>query len=198
MANEEDKNLANEPELEATSEPELAPTPESEFVDEDEVANPAAALKKLREKLKVCQVERQEYLNMSQRLKADHVNYKREQEINSQEVVKYAKADLLLQLLDLADSFDLAMANKEAWGAVSANWRQGVEYIYAKLQDIFRQNGLEAIVAIDVPFDPATHESVGVIEGVDKGDNMVVELVQKGYQLNGRVIRPAKVKISHE
>ena len=197
MANE-DKNAADEPELEVAEESASVESSETEFVDEDEVGNPAAAIKKLREKLKTCQAQRQEYLEMSQRLKADHVNYRREQEANSQEVVKYAKADLLLQLLDLADSFDLAMANREAWAAVPANWRQGVEYIYAKLQDIFRQNGLEAIAEINAPFDPARHESVGIVSGVDKDSNMVVELVQKGYQLNGRVIRPAKVKISHE
>lgn len=163
-----------------------------------EEVNSAAALKKLREKLKVCQAQRDDYLAMSQRLKADHVNSKREVEGEKQELIKFAKADLLVQLLDVADSFELAMANQVAWETAPANWRQGVEYIYAKLKDIFRQNGLETIGEIGVKFDPARHESVGVITGLDKPADTVVELVNQGYQLNGRVIRPAKVKISHE
>lgn len=168
-----------------------------EFVEEEESTNPAGALKKLREKLKQCQVEKQEYLETSQRLKADHINYKREQELGRQEVVKYAKADLLTQFLDLADSFELAMSNKATWEAVPVNWRQGIEYIYAKLQDIFRQNELEVIAETGIQFDPQIHEAVESVK-VDKDDNIVLDIVRKGYRLNGQVIRPAKVRVSHK
>ncbi len=168
-----------------------------EFVEDEELENPTGAVKKLREKLKQCQVERQEYLETSQRLKADHINYKREQETGNQEIVKYAKADLLAQFLELADSFELAMSNQAAWEAVPANWRQGVEYIYAKLKAIFRQNDLEVIEAVDVPFDPQLHEAVENVK-VDKDDNLVLDVVRKGYRLNGKVIRPAQVKVSHK
>src|SRR3989344_6757839 len=80
-----------------------------------ELTNPALALKKLREKLKVSQAERQEFLEMSQRLKADYVNLKRDEAKLREENRRYAKHDLLLELLDVVDSFDLAMANKETW-----------------------------------------------------------------------------------
>src|SRR3989344_3736977 len=103
-----------------------------------ELTNPALALKKLREKLKVSQSERQEYLEISQRLKADYVNLKRDEAKLREVSVKYAQEDLLLELIELADSFELAMANRETWEAVPENWRRGIEHIYGKLAAIFK------------------------------------------------------------
>jgi molecular chaperone GrpE len=160
--------------------------------------NPQAALKKLREKLKVSQAERQEYLEMSQRLKADYVNLKRDEAKLREENRKYAKHDLLLELLDVADSFDMAMANKEAWEAVPANWRKGVEYIYSKLLTILKQHDLTEINPLGQEFNPAEHHSVATIDTTESDDdNMVLNVVQKGYKLHDRVIRPAKVKVGH-
>jgi len=163
-----------------------------------ELANPALALKKLREKLKVSQAERQEFLEMSQRLKADYVNLKRDEAKLREENRRYAKHDLLLELLDVVDSFDLAMANKETWEVVSANWRQGVEYIYGKLLTILKQHDLTEINPLGQAFNPELGHSVGTID-TEKSDedNMVLEVVQKGYKLHDRVIRPAKVKVGH-
>ena len=163
-----------------------------------ETANPALALKKLREKLKVCQKERQEFLEMSQRLKADYVNLKRDEAKLRDENRKYAKHDLLLELLVVVDSFDLAMANKEAWEAVPANWRQGVEYIYGKLLTILKQHDLTEINPLGQPFNPELQHSVATIDTTEADeDNMVLNVVQKGYKLHDRVIRPAKVKVGH-
>ena len=106
------------------------------FEDEEDAENPKLAIKKLREKLKTSQSERQAFLEMSQRLKADYVNLKKDEAKSREDSVKYAQQDLLLELIDLADSFELAMSNKATWETVSPNWRQGVEYIYGQLQNI--------------------------------------------------------------
>lgn len=178
----------------------------SEDGDSEEASNPAAALKKLREKLKVCQTERQEFLETSQRLKADYVNLRRDEEKRRVEMSQYAKANMLVELLDLADTFDMAFANKEAWESVNENWRKGVEYIHAKLLGIFEQNGLVLIDPLGAEFNPAEHHAVGFVP-IDptspdgfRGtmDNKVLEVVQKGYKLNDRVLRPAKVKVGHK
>ncbi|MEA1929390.1 MAG: nucleotide exchange factor GrpE [Patescibacteria group bacterium] len=173
---------------------ELEDGSDEELVPEEEVVNPAAQIKKLRAKLKICQTERQEYLDASQRLRADYLNYRKEAESGQAEMFKFAKADLLTQLLELADNFELAMANKESWEAVDENWRQGIMHIYAKLGDIFKQNGLEVIGDVDVSFNPVIHQAVEMAGGVNESD-IVVEVVQKGYRLNGKVIRPARVKV---
>ena len=65
-----------------------------------------------------------------------YVNLKKEEEKRRGEIGQFAKLELLLELLDLADSFELAFANKEAWEKVDANWRTGIEYIYQKLIDL--------------------------------------------------------------
>lgn len=164
-----------------------------------DAANPQAALKKLREKLAACQAERQEFLEMSQRLKADYVNLKRDEEKRRTEMTQFAKSGLLLELLDLADNFDFAFANKEAWEKVDENWRKGVEYIYAKLIDIFEQNNLMMIDPLGEDFNPEEQHSVATAPVEDPAeDNKVLEVVQKGYKLNGRVLRPAKVKVGHK
>lgn len=184
-----DKNHEEDVVFEAANE-------DGELLDE---ANPQAALKKLREKLKKCQEERQEFLEMSQRLKADYVNLKRDEDKRRTEMMQFAKSGLLLEMLDLADSFDLAFANKQAWESVNENWRKGVEYIYSKLISVFEQNGLEMLDPLGQIFNPEEHHSVMTTPVEDASeDNKVLEVVQKGYKLNGRILRPAKVKVGHK
>ncbi|MEK7584987.1 MAG: nucleotide exchange factor GrpE [Patescibacteria group bacterium] len=175
-----------------------------EFVPEDGEGNLESAvvkLKKVREELKQCQQEKQEYLAMAQRLKADYLNFRRETEANQGEKIKFANELLLRELLELVDSFELAFANKVAWQAVDENWRVGVEYIYTKLLNTLKQFGLSEIAATDdhEPFDPLKHYALELVE-TDQPEliNRVVEVVQKGYSLNGRVVRPAKVKVGAE
>ena len=181
---------------------EVAPETESSDVEFEQTEegegeqNLVAKIKQLRDKLKVCQKERQEFLETSQRLKADYINLRKDEEKRRVEMAAFAKTGLLAELLDLADSFELAFANKKAWEEVNQNWRRGVEYIYGKLTEIFKAHGLAQIDPLGQPFDPEQQHSVGALDTNQKGeDNMVLEVVQKGYQLAGRVLRPAKVKV---
>ena len=169
---------------------------ESEVEGEEAEHNPAAVIKRLRDKLKQSQKERQEFLETSQRLKADYVNLKKEEEKRRGEIGQFAKMGLLLELLDLADSFELAFANKEAWEKVDANWRTGIEYIYQKLIDIFKQNGLESVSPLGEVFNPEWHHSVGGLDTTKpEEDNKVLQVVSRGYRLGERLLRPAKVKV---
>src|SRR5680860_242763 len=103
-------------------------------VDEEEDASSLIEkIKKLKAKLKFSQKERQEYLTGWQRSKADYLNLKKEEEARRSEINKYAKADVLNDLISLADSFEMAFADKVAWANVSENWRKGVEYIHSCL-----------------------------------------------------------------
>jgi len=173
---------------------------EAEFVPEDgegQTQTAEAKLKKIREELKQCQAERQDYLAMSQRLKADYLNLKREGEVAKEEIIKFANEPLLRQILELADSFELAFSNHVAWQAVDTNWRTGVEYIYAKLQNVLEQSGLVEISAKGEVFNPLLHHAIELVEPPDpQSANRVVEVVQKGYTLHGKTIRPAQVKVA--
>ena len=144
MEPEEKENIEN-------SEAEIVP-------EEDLPENILPKLKKLHSELKQCQLEKQDYLALSQRLKADYLNLEKATEARRGEIIQFANQALLLDLLDLADSFELAFVNQAAWGAVAENWRQGVEYIYTKLMKILEENSLTVINPLGEPFDPASHE----------------------------------------
>lgn len=169
-----------------------------EFVPEEEAEAPQAALQKLREKLKACQAERQEYLDLSQRLRADYANLRRQGEAEKRDSIRFAEADLLGELIELADTFELAFANKEAWAAAPENWRRGVEYIYSQLTTLFGRHGLETINPLGQAFNPAEHQSLMTIDTErDEDDNKVLAVVQKGYRLHDKLLRPAQVKVGH-
>ena len=98
----------------------------------------------------------------------------------------------------MADSFSLALGNQEALKAVPENWRQGVEYIYQKLQTVFRDHGLlEFKPQIGDLFNPESEQAVEkVVTGEETEDGKVVTIVQSGYRLHDKVVRPAQVKVA--
>jgi molecular chaperone GrpE len=164
-------------------------------LDESE-GNPQASLKKLRDKLKACQAERQEYLDGWQRSKADYINLRRAEEKMRLEIAGMAKEDIFHDLLTLADSFEMAFANQESWQQAPENWRLGVEYIYSQLLSTFNNHGLVEIKAEGLPFNPLEHQSIASIEVSEpKEDQLVLEVTKKGYKLGSKVIRPAHVKV---
>lgn len=156
----------------------------------------AGKLKKVKQELKSCQAEKAEYLAGWQRAKADYLNLKREEEGRRQTTSQYAKADVLNDLIRLADSFEMAFADKRAWESVPANWRQGVEYIHSQLLVVFRDHGVDEIDPVGEPFDPERHESIGSIPtDKESDDGKILEVIKKGYRLNGKVLRPAQVRV---
>lgn len=168
---------------------------DDEFIPEDEAENSAATIKKLREKLKLCEAEKQEYLTGWQRAKADFINARKTEEAERDRFRKAALEKTLLDFLSVADSFEMAFAHKESWQKVDAGWRVGVESIYSQLLSAFARHGLTTVGAVGEPFDPRMHVSVGVVSVEKKLDDTVQEVTQTGYKLNDTVIRPAKVKV---
>ncbi|HEY4517514.1 MAG TPA: nucleotide exchange factor GrpE [Candidatus Paceibacterota bacterium] len=173
---------------------------EEEFVAEEEEENPALAVKKLRERLKKCVEEKQEYLDGWQRTKADFVNARREEEARRGELLKFAENRLIEDLLPVLDSFELAKGNRTTWESVPKEWRSGMESIAVKLEGILKEHGVTVFSPLGEPFSPAEHEAIDTVETNDSDkDHVVAEVFQRGYQLHGKVIRPAKVKIfKHE
>lgn len=154
------------------------------------------ALKKTKEKLKEIEKQKQEYLLGWQRAKADYINSKKKEEEDAKELVKFANANLIAELIPVLDSFEMAFSNKESWEKVSSDWRKGVEYIYSQLLSVMTANGIAQLNPLNEEFNPNVHDAVDVIETDDlKKDGKILEVIQKGYTLNGKVIRTAKVKI---
>ncbi len=170
----------------------------SSDLDDSVVAeeNSAEAVKKLREKLKKSEAEKQEYLTGWQRAKADMVNARKRDEAERAEFTKYANERLIDGLIPVLESFELAMGNKEAWGKVDKNWRIGVEYIYSQLKKALSDSGLEEIDPIGKAFDHNRDEAAEYVPVDKESDHhKIIAVIQKGYSLNGRPMRPPKVKV---
>lgn len=167
------------------------------FEEEGEGLQPVQKIKKLREELKKCQKEKEEYLAGWQRAKADFINVKREEEKSRTELMKFANKELVTEILSVADSFDMAFVNKEAWEKVDQNWRTGVEYIYGQLMSILEQNGVKQLNPIGEMFDPNVHTSIESIPAEKpEDDHKIVAVIQKGYMMHGSLVRSPKVKVA--
>ncbi|MES2409080.1 MAG: nucleotide exchange factor GrpE [Patescibacteria group bacterium] len=163
-----------------------------EFADD----NLADTVKKLKEKIKTLEAEKLEYLTGWQRTKADYVNAKKEDEKNRGELMKYANSSFVEELLPALDAFDMAMANKEAWEKVDKNWRAGIEYIYGQIIGTLGKFGVTQENPIGLKVDPLKHNPMGTVATEDKSkEGIVAEVIQKGYMMNGKEIRPARVKV---
>ncbi|MEK7564923.1 MAG: nucleotide exchange factor GrpE [Patescibacteria group bacterium] len=137
----------------------------------------------LEEKLELTEKERDEYLDGWKRAKAELINAKKDWEGQSKEVADYAKMSFIKQMLPVLDALEAAKET-EGW--------QGVKKL---IEDIFKKNGVIEIEAQGKEFDPIYHEAMLESEGEE---NKVIEVLQKGYIVNGLVIRPAKVKIGKQ
>src|SRR3989344_5038259 len=153
-------------------------------------------LKKLRIDLKACQKEKDEYLTGWQKERADFINYKKQEEDRKANFSEAMRERILVRFLAVMDSFNMAFANKETWDKVDDTWRKGVEYIYSQMNAIFEEYGVKPVCEVGEAFDPNIHQSVDVVE-TDKKENehKVATVVQMGYKLGERIIRPARVNV---
>lgn len=158
--------------------------------------SPEERIKKLKDELRACKEEKQSYLDGWQRAKADLANWKRREEEERKQFLKFANEELITDLLPVLDAFQMAIANKEAWEKVDVAWRQGIEYLHKELLRVLKGRGLEEFSPLGAPFNPKEHTSIGTIPIDDPAkDHLVAEVAQKGYRLHEKILRPAQVKI---
>ena len=161
------------------------PDDKIEYIDGEDIESADRKVKKIKQKLKACQKERAEYLAGWQRAKADYINLEKRIEQEKAEWIKFSNAELILKLLAILDSFEEALKH---------NKDKGLQQLYNQLKNILKNQGLEEIKALGEKFNPEFHESVETVKS-DKGEGIIVEEIQKGYKLHGKVIRSSKVKI---
>ncbi len=143
------------------------------------------------DELTECQKQCDEYLEGWKRAKADFINYQKEEVKRFEAIIKFANEELIKDLVPVLDSFDLSLTVFEAQGLVE----KGMYLVRSQLEDILKKRGLEKIKVIGEKFDPAFHEAIAEVE-VKAEPGTVIEEIEKGYKLNGKVIRPARVKIA--
>ena len=167
-----------------------------EEVNEEGEVDARTTIKKLREKLKKAETEKQEYLDLSQRTRADYANFKKEVESNRVTDRKFATKRFIEELLPVLDSYDMAQANIEAWEAVDKNWRVGIEYIFAQFRTVLEGEGVTQFGKVGDTFDPELHESMEQVHVESESDNdTIVKILQNGYKMNDQILRPARVHV---
>ena len=150
---------------------------------------------KLKKELEKCCKERDEFLRGWQRERADFINYKKDEAERLKEIVKFANEELIFRILDVLDNFD--KAEKEIPDDLRKNqYFKGIFQIKIQLLDILKNQGLKTIESLGKKFDPNFHEVVEEVKVEKKEPGIVVEEIQKGYMLENKLLRPAKVKVS--
>src|SRR5687767_5695027 len=144
--------------------------------------------------IEVLQKERDEFYDRLLRKTAEFDNYRKRVERDRKEMIEWAAADVLSDLLAISDDFDRALAADappEAQG-----YKAGLELIQRQLADLLKKRGVTAIDALGADFDPHLHQAVAYeeVEGAREGE--IVSVMAKGYKLGDRLLRPAIVKVA--
>jgi len=150
-------------------------------------------IEELQKQLQEAKTKCEEYLNGWKRERADFLNYKKDEMEKIGQLVKYANEELILKIIPILDNIYLAESHVPA-ELKDHKWIEGFNQIKNQLSDFLLKEGIEAIKTVGEKFDPNTMEAVGEAEGKEK--NVVVEEAQRGYTMHGKIIRPAKVKVS--
>jgi len=145
--------------------------------------------------LEECKKKCDEYLNSWKRERADFLNYKRDEIEKIGLLARYTKEETLLKMFPILDS--IYWAEKHVPDELkSHNWIEGFLQTKKQIDTFLQKEGIEKIEAMDKPYDPNVMEAVEEVDNKEMQPNMVVEEVQKGYMMDGKVLKPAKVKIS--
>lgn len=159
--------------------------------NEDIIENTEGEVKVFEKEIEECKKQRDEYLEGWKRAKADFINYKKEEMERVSELIKFGNESLLHDIIAVLDSFHLgiSLGNDETA-------KKGMALIKTQLEDILKRYGLEKMsIARGSPFDPKMQEAIDEIES-EYPEGSVAEEIEKGYSLNGKVLRPIKVKLS--
>ena len=185
MAKKEKHTEKQEPEiLEATKELEQDTKLNNEMLKlEAEIQRLTTENTTLQEKVKLAQ--------------AELVNYRKRKDEETANTIKYANQDLIIDLLVVVDNLERTLENQNVSEEVK-KYQDGVRMIYDNIMNTLKNFGVEVINRVGQVFDPKYEQALLTECVEDKDDDIVLEVLLKGYMLKGRVIRPASVKINQK
>jgi molecular chaperone GrpE len=145
--------------------------------------------------LDAARAEAESYLDDLRRLQADFDNYRKRTLREQTARAASASQTLVAKLLPVLDNFELAVSSAEQSRDFD-RMLKGVEMVFGELREVLQGEGLVKIEAEGKPFDPERHEAVVAVEQEDTEPGTVVDIVRTGYELRGKVLRPAMVKVA--
>jgi molecular chaperone GrpE len=139
--------------------------------------------------------ERDEYLDLLQRTRADYLNYIKRSQKERADSIKYGIQEFAAKVVTVMDDFARAIASAETTQD-SEKFFEGVKLIEAQFQKVLADAGITPIETVGKPFDPSRHEAIMQEENATVPDGTILEEFQRGFMLNDRVLRAARVKVA--
>jgi len=182
----------------ASSETEERPAPALEAAAEETGVTPAPAAEEepAAALARLAELERDaaRLQDLLVRKQAEFENYRKRVDRERQEFAAYAAAELIREILPVVDNLERALSYPE--GEAGSRLREGVEITYRLFQEVLKKAGLREVDALSQAFDPYVHEAVERVESTEHAEGTVVEVLQKGYRIGDRLLRPALVKVA--
>jgi len=150
----------------------------------------------LKSSLELAQKEAAENLDTAQRAQAEMVNFKRRTDEDRIANAKYANSRLIANVLPVLEELELAISHSEGAANVNDSLLEGVKLIQRKLTTVLESEGVAAIEAVGLMFNPLEHEAVGTEESEEIEPGYVTQILRPGFRLHDRVISPAQVMVA--
>ena len=154
-----------------------------------------AEIEALQSELEQTQTKAQEYLEGWQRARADFANYKKRVERDQAQTYQTAAGNTIKRYLEISDDLERALKNRPQDGDGAA-WASGIELIYRKLLAAFEIDGVAIMQTEGNFFDPTLHEAISQEDSPEHESGQIIEVLQPGYHLGERVLRPARVRVA--
>ena len=150
----------------------------------------------LKTSLEQAQQEVAENLDTAQRAQAEMVNFRRRTDEDRIANAKYANSRLIANILPVLEELDLAVSHTESSSEINDSFPEGIKLIQRKLTGVLESEGVAAIEAVGLMFNPMEHEAVGTEESSEVEPGYITQILRPGFRLHDRVIRPAQVMVA--
>lgn len=175
----------------------IPPVADSQTVVHAALEEKLAELAILQESLRMVKEQAAQYYDQLVRLKAEFENYQKRVEKEKAEARRFGKEEILLRIVTLLDVLEQAIAQAERATDLQAV-REGLGLLHQGVLTFLKDEGLTPIDAVGNAFDPLQHEAVERVPTSDGAEGVVLSEVQRGYLFQGRVFRPAKVRVARQ
>lgn len=173
----------------------------TEILEEEHFKQPEekSDTSKYEEEIKKLQEENKQFTDKIKLTQAELINYRKRKDEEVQTLLKYANVDIVSEILNVVDNFERAITHaNDSENAELKKYNDGINMIYTNLKSILNKFGVEEINRVGEVFNPNEEQALLTDSVEDKEDEVVLEVLQKGYKLKDRVIRPASVKINQK
>jgi len=158
-------------------------------------ASEGPTVEELQQRLEEESSRAREYLDGWQRARAEFANYKKRVEREQNQAYQNAAGSVIKRYLEIMDDLERALKNRPVDGDGAA-WAAGIELIYRKLQALLESEGVKPMGRAGDEFDPNLHEAISLEENQQYQSGQIIEVLEQGYMLGERVLRPARVRVA--